>query len=149
MALPTTSRALSPFDGLIQTALIESTSLPLNADTDESRDTIENDSIARRRRLVRRVLFVKPKKPLTDADLPIPRLRSTKLVRRVTTSPVRKVVSPMKTQSPVTVKMLEKRARMDDMDGEVEDSVPFKHRKLGRIQESAEKENIDLWSVHL
>jgi hypothetical protein len=58
MALPATSRALSPFDGLIQTALTESTSLPLNVDTNESRDTIENDSIARRRRLVRRVLFV-------------------------------------------------------------------------------------------
>ncbi|KAJ7875122.1 hypothetical protein B0H14DRAFT_2568897 [Mycena olivaceomarginata] len=71
------------------TALIESTSLPLNADT-------KNDSIARRRRLVRRVLFV--------------------------------VVSPMKTQSPGTVKMLAKRERMVDVDGEVEDSVLFKRQ---------------------
>jgi hypothetical protein len=57
------------------------------------------------------------------------------------------VISPMKTQSPVTIKTLAKHARMDDMDGEVEDSVLFKRQKLGRIEDNAEKENIDPWSV--
>ncbi|KAJ7914136.1 hypothetical protein B0H13DRAFT_1873214 [Mycena leptocephala] len=68
-------------------------------------------------------------------DLLIPRVRSSKLIRRVTTSPIRKMLNA---HSPPASPTSSKRKRTDD--GAREDS---KRQKIGGVDFKAEKENID------
>ncbi|KAJ7791998.1 hypothetical protein B0H14DRAFT_3565668 [Mycena olivaceomarginata] len=90
----------------------------------------DENIFSRRRRLVRRAPPVKPK-----MDLLIPRVRSSKLIRRVTTSPIRKMLNA---HSPPASPTSSKRKRTDD--GAREDS---KRQTIGGVDFRAEKENID------